>query len=265
MRIATWNVNSLKARLERVEDWLGAVQPDVVCLQETKLRDDAFPQLTFSGLGYDAVHVGEGGRNGVAILSRVGLDDVQSGFTVDPRDALNPDSDGEDARAVSATCDGVRVWSVYVPNGREPDHEQYHYKLGWLDRLRREMETLAPDAQPIAVCGDFNVSPEDRDVYDITKFADATHVTEAERGALQAVIDAGFTDVFRAQYPDAERVYTWWDYRQGMFHTHRGMRMDFVLASTPLASRATFALMDRNARKGKKPSDHAPVFADFDV
>jgi exodeoxyribonuclease-3 len=259
VRLATWNVNSLSARLERVESWIAECEPDVLCMQETKLSDDAFPALTFSALGYESIHHGQGRWNGVAILSRVGLDAPAVGFS--PDDVVLRD----EARIVSATCGGVRVACVYVPNGRSPDHEQYVFKLEWLAALRAHLGAACDPAHPIAVCGDFNIAPEDRDVYDPAKFVNSTHVTPAERGALGELVEWGLVDVFRRQH-DEDRLFSWWDYRAGDFHEHRGLRIDLVLASTPLADRAVWSLVDRNARKGKPtPSDHAPLVVEFDL
>ncbi len=252
VRLATWNVNSLNARLERVEGWLAECRPDVVCLQETKLADSAFPSMAFAGLGYEAVHHGEGRWNGVAILSRVGIDDVVAGFG-DGR------PDDPEARLLTATCGGVRVLSAYVPNGRALDHEHYQYKLAWLARLREHLDAVADPAGPVALCGDFNIAPTDLDVWDPAAVHGATHVSPPERAALGNLLDWGLVDVFRERFPDVERLYSWWDYRAGNFHKGFGMRIDLVLASAAFASRVEWALIDRNARKGKQPSDHAPV------
>ena len=256
MRIATWNVNSLKARMGRVEEWIGYAEPDVVCLQETKLADTAFPALAFSSLGYESAHVGAGQWNGVAILSRVGMDDVVPGFA----DGGSPDSDG---RLVWATCGGVRVGSVYVPNGREVGHEQYGVKLDFLGRLRASLDVGADPAGDVVVCGDFNIAPTDDDVWDPARFEGATHVSRAEREALDVITAWGLFDAFRLRQPEP-RLFSWWDYRAGMFHKHQGMRIDLVLASRSLADRTSFATIDRNARKGKLPSDHAPLFVQVD-
>ena len=259
MRLATWNVNSLTAeRLDRVLAWVDAAQPDVLCLQETKQTDDAFPALDFYGRGYASVHHGQGRWNGVAILSRVGLTDAVSGF------ADGGDPDGE-ARLVSATCGGVRVSSVYVPNGRSVDHEHFAYKLDWLARLRSHLEPTVGDGRPVAVCGDFNVAPADIDVWDPAAFVGSTHVTPEERAALTELEALGLHDAFRERYPGVGRLYSWWDYRAGAFAKHQGMRIDLVLLSSDLASRVGWALVDRNARKGRKPSDHAPLFVDVVV
>ena len=257
MRVATWNVNSLKARLPRVEEWLAQVQPDVLCMQETKLTDDAFPLMTFQALGYDAAHFGAGRWNGVAILSRVGLDDVRAGF-----------GDGEvedvEARLLWATCVGIRIGTVYVPNGRAVGHEQYDYKLRWLERLARTIEHERSPSDDLLVCGDFNIAPDDRDVYDPAMYVGATHVSEPERALLQRMLDWGLVDVFRRHY-DAGGLFSWWDYRAGNFHKGKGMRIDLMLMTEGLAHRTTAVLIDRNARKGKAPSDHAPVVADIDL
>jgi exodeoxyribonuclease-3 len=252
VRVATWNVNSLGARLDRVEAWLAEVEPDVLCMQETKLADTAFPAMAFSALGYESAHHGQGQWNGVAILSRVGLDDVVSGFA----DDADPDPD---ARLITATCGGVRVMSCYVPNGRALEHEHYQYKLGWLERLRGHLEITADASRPTAVCGDFNIAPQDIDVWDAAALVDATHVSKPERDALARLLDWGLTDVFRDRFPGTERLFSWWDYRAGNFHKGIGMRIDLVLGSPSLAERIEWALIDRNARKGKSPSDHAPV------
>ena len=256
MRIATWNVNSLKARQPRVEEWLEYARPDVLCLQETKLSDKSFPQLSFSALGYDSVHHGQGQWNGVAILSRVGIEDVTSGFgeLTDPYEG--------DARMLAATCGGVRVVSVYVPNGREVGTEFYDRKLLWLHGLRDWLAATADPSDPLAVLGDFNVAPEDRDVWSVKAFEGATHVTAPEREAVARLREWGMVDAFRAVYDD-DRLFTYWDYRRGDFHEHRGMRIDLALVTQPLARRISWAVVDRNARKGKQPSDHAPLLVDF--
>jgi exodeoxyribonuclease-3 len=256
MRIATWNVNSLKARLPRVEEWLGYAAPDVLCLQETKLADASFPSMAFAALGYESAHHGDGRWNGVAILSRVGVDDVVSGFA----EGVEADTD---TRVLTARCAGVSVTSVYVPNGRALDHEHYTYKLGWLRKLRRHLDVVASPGEDVAVCGDYNIAPDDRDVWDPAAFSDSTHVSVPEREALASLESWGLEDAFRCCYPDAG-LYTYWDYRAGDFHEHRGMRIDLVLASASLAARVRWALVDRNARKGKQPSDHAPLLVDVD-
>jgi exodeoxyribonuclease-3 len=255
MRIATWNVNSLKVRLGRVEEWLAYARPDVVCMQETKLADAAFPHLAFEALGYETVHHGEGRWNGVAIASRVGLDDLTYGFA----EGIDADTD---ARIVTARCGGIVCTSVYVPNGRSVGSDHYAYKLDWLARLRRHLPAVAGGG-PAAVCGDFNIAPEDRDVWDPKAFLGSTHVTDEERSALRSLVDDGMVDAFRRCWPDEDELYTYWDYRAGDFHQHRGMRIDLVLVSDALAERVRWAVVDRNARKGKQPSDHAPLIVDL--
>lgn len=256
MLVATWNVNSLKARLPRVEDWLAQTQPDIVCLQETKLSDKTFPALALSGLGYESVHNGQGQWNGVAILSRVGIEDPVFGFA----DGIEPDPD---ARLVSATCGGIRVHSIYVPNGREVDHEHYHYKLSWLGRLREHLDATCDAADDVIVAGDWNIIPTDLDVWDPAQFVGATHVTPKERAALAEVSDWGLVDTFRRRYEDIGGLFSYYDYTAGRFHKREGIRIDYLLATQSLAARSTLDLVDRNARKGTKPSDHAPVIAGY--
>jgi exodeoxyribonuclease-3 len=257
VRVATWNVNSLKARLPRVEEWLGYAAPDVLCLQETKLADAAFPYMAFSVLGYEAVHHGDGRWNGVAILSKVGIDDVVEGFAT----GVAADTD---TRLITARCGGISVTSVYVPNGRSLDDDHYRYKLDWLARLREHLSVVTDPSERVAVCGDYNIAPTDRDVWDIGAFRDSTHVSAPERDALAALEGWGLQDAFRNRYRD-DGLYTYWDYRSGDFHQHRGMRIDLILVSAPLAASVRWALVDRNARKGKLPSDHAPFFVDLDA
>ena len=257
VRVATWNVNSVKKRVPRLLPWLDEREPDVVCLQETKLTDDAFEELLGAELasrGYAVALHGEVQWNGVAILSRMGLDDVVVGVSG------APGFPHAEARAVAATCDGVRVHSVYVPNGREPDSEHYHYKLAWLAALREVVRAGPKDAM---VCGDMNIAPTDADVFDPDAYIGQTHVTPPERAALADLEALGLRDVVRDRWP-AERVFTYWDYRAGMFHQDLGMRIDLVLASSTVAGRVKAAWVDRQARKGTGPSDHAPVIVDLD-
>jgi exodeoxyribonuclease-3 len=257
VRVATWNVNSVKQRVPRLLPWLDQRQPDVVCLQETKLADEAFDLLLGDELasrGYEFARHGEGQWNGVAILSRTGLDDVVVGLD------HAPGFPRPEARAVSATCGGIRVHSVYVPNGRTPDSEHYRYKLAWLAALR---EALSAGLQDAVVCGDMNIAPADVDVFDPDAYAGHTHVTPPERGALARLQALGLHDVVRDRWP-TERVFTYWDYRAGMFHQDLGMRIDLVLATATVAMRVRAAWVDRQARKGTGPSDHAPVIVDLD-
>lgn len=257
MRIATWNVNSVKQRVPRLLPWLDERHPDVVCLQETKLADDAFAGLLGDELrnrGYAFAAHGQATWNGVAILSRVGLKDVVPGLEGAPG---FPDPE---ARAISAACAGVRVVSVYVPNGRVPGSEHYEYKLAWLASLR---DVVAQDPDGTVVCGDMNIAPTDDDVFDPEAYVGQTHVTAPERAALADLEAVGLHDVIRDRWPD-ERVFTYWDYRAGMFHQDLGMRIDLVLAGMPVAERVRAAWVDRKARKGSGPSDHAPVIVDLD-
>jgi exodeoxyribonuclease III len=257
VRIATWNVNSVKQRVPRLLPWLDERLPDVVCLQETKLADELFIDLLgeeLSRRGYEIAVHGEATWNGVAILSRVGLEDVVSGI-----DGA-PGFPGPESRAISATCGGVRVVSVYVPNGRVPGSEHYEYKLAWLAALRA---VVAEGPQSTIVCGDMNIAPTDDDVFDPDAYAGETHVTPAEREALAELQSLGLRDVVRDRWP-GERIFTYWDYRAGMFHQDLGMRIDLVLAGEPVAERVRAAWVDRQARKGSGPSDHAPVIVDLD-
>lgn len=262
MRVATWNVNSVGARLPRLLPWLEQVAPDVVALQETKTA--TFPVAEVAALGYEVAHNGDGRWNGAALLSRVGLTDVQLAFAGQPGYA-NADEDAllavpvVEARAVGATCGGLRIWSLYVPNGRSVEHPHFAYKLDWLAALRT---ALAPEvtAGPFIVTGDFNVAPADEDVWDVQDFVGSTHVTPEERAALAALRELGLRDVVpRALKNDIP--YTYWDYRAGMFHKNKGMRIDLVYANAGVT--VTDAYVDRDARKGTGPSDHAPVVVDL--
>jgi len=258
VRIATWNVNSIRQRVPRLLPWLDQRRPDVVCLQETKCADESFAELLGGELearGYAAATHGETTWNGVAILSRVGLEDVAPGL---------PDEPGfphPEARAISATCGGLRVVSVYVPNGRTPDSDHYRYKLAWLGALR-DLVARGEPASTI-VLGDINIAPADEDVFDPEAYVGQTHVTPPERQALAELQAVGLRDVVRERWPD-ERIFTYWDYRAGMFHQDLGMRIDLVLAGDAVADRVAAAWIDRQARKGKGPSDHAPVIVDLD-
>ena len=254
----TWNVNSVKQRMPRLLAWLDQRRPDVLCLQETKLSDEAFTDLLGAELaarGYEVAIAGQAQWNGVAILSRVGLADVTVGIPGAPG---FPDPE---ARAVTATCGGVRVSCLYVPNGRVPDSDHYHYKLAWLAALR---EMVAAGPAEAVVCGDMNIAPADADVFDPQAYVGQTHVTPPERAALAGLLELGLRDVVRERWP-AETVFTYWDYRAGMFHKNLGMRIDLVLASGPVADRVAAAWVDRHARKGTGPSDHAPVVVDLDT
>ncbi len=250
MKVVTWNVNSLTARYARVAEWITANSPDVVLLQETKMTDAKFPFADFAELGYESAHYGQGQWNGVAVLSRVGLEDVSRGFG----------DDDPEARLIGATCAGVRVYSCYVPNGRALDNDHYAYKLRWLASLA---DLLAERDLPTVVGGDFNVAPTDLDCYDPSAFVGATHVSAPERAALAAIEATGLVDITRRLHPD-ETIYSWWDYRNGAFHRGWGLRIDLLYLDESLAARARASYVDRNARKGEKPSDHAPVIVEID-
>ena len=254
MLLATWNVNSLTARMPRVLGWIDEHQPDILCLQETKQADPSFPTSAFADLGYETAHYGDGRWNGVALLSRVGLEDPARGF--------GSAEDENGCRIVAGTCAGIRVHSVYVPNGRSIDHEQYGFKLDWMRRLASYLDETCDPASDVAVCGDFNIAPDDRDVWDPAAFVGATHVSEPERQALAVLLDWGLEDVYRRHHADGG-VFSWWDYRAGDFHQGRGMRIDLVLLSRALSERSSEVSIDRNAQKGQKPSDHAPVMVEL--
>ncbi|GLW18058.1 exodeoxyribonuclease III [Streptomyces sp. NBRC 13847] len=259
MRIATWNVNSITARLPRLLAWLESSGTDVLCLQETKCTAEQFPREALRELGYEAAVHADGRWNGVALLSRVGLEDVVTGLPG------GPEYDGvQEPRAVSATCGAARVWSVYVPNGREVDHAHYAYKLGWFEALRTAVAEDAAGPRPFAVLGDYNVAPADEDVWDPAAFVGATHVTPAERAALAALREAGLSDVVPRPLK-YDHPYTYWDYRQLAFPKNRGMRIDLVYGNEPFAKAVSDAYVDREERKGKGASDHAPVVVDLDV
>jgi exodeoxyribonuclease-3 len=254
MRIATWNVNSVAARLPRLLDWLGSAAPDIVCLQETKTAE--FPIPDVAALGYETAAFGLGRWNGVALLSRVGLSDVVRGFPDEPG---YPDPE---ARAISATCGGLRVWSVYVPNGRTPEDGHYTYKLDWLRALRSALAADLAHHPELVVTGDFNIAPTDADVWDPALFVGATHVTPPERQALAELRGLGLTDVVPSPLK-GPNPFTYWDYRAGNFHQDKGMRIDLAYATPLVAGRVTRAYVDREARKGRGPSDHAPVVLDL--
>ena len=257
MRIATWNVNSIRSRVDRVEAWLARSEVDVLAIQETKAREDQFPHLPFEALGYEVAHIGLNQWNGVAIASRVGLAEITVGFPGMPRWGEPP---APEARAIGATCAGVRIWSVYVPNGRALDDPHMAYKLQWLDRLAAAGRAwLAEDPQAqIVIMGDWNVAPSDEDVWSMEFYADKSHVSPGERAGFRGVVDAGYADLVRPHAP-GPGVYTYWDYQQLRFPKKQGMRIDFALGSPALAARVAGAAIDREERKGKGASDHAPV------
>jgi exodeoxyribonuclease-3 len=253
MRIATWNVNSLKQRLPKVTDWLAASRVDVLLMQETKLADEAAPDMAFRMVGYELAHHGEGRWNGVGIASRVGIAEVQRGLGADP------DPDG--ARFVSAVCGGVRVASLYAPNGRQVGSEFWTAKLAWYARLRAWLDGRNPE-EALVIGGDFNVAPTDLDVWSPAAFVGATHVTVEERAAFGSLLEWGLVDAYRLHHPEGGR-FSWWDYRAGSFHKGEGMRIDHLLATRPLVPRLTSADIDREARKNPIPSDHAPVVVEL--
>ncbi len=251
MKVATWNVNSLTARWPRVDEWLRTRDVDIVLVQETKQTDAKFPFDALRDLGYDAAHYGQGQWNGVAIFSRVGLEDVTRGFG----------DDDPEARVIGARCGGLQVYSCYVPNGRALDDPHYQYKLSWLEKLRERL-AARPSDQRIVVGGDFNVAPTDLDVYDPEAFVGATHVSEPERGAIRALLATGLVDAARQHNPD-DPCYSWWDYRNGSFRRGWGLRIDLLLVDDVTAGRVIDVHVDREARKGEKPSDHAPVVVEL--
>jgi exodeoxyribonuclease-3 len=268
MRIATWNVNSLKARLEKVAWWLDRAEPDVLLMQETKLSDADVPTGEFVRRGYELAHHGEGRWNGVAIASRIGISDVISNFG-EPRAPSHTPESGDDeplaeARMISALCGGVRVTSIYAPNGRSVESPWYRAKLIWFERLARWFrETRQPD-EPNVLGGDFNVAPTDADVWDPQLCHGGTHVSAAERAAFFAFEQWGMDDAYRLHHPEPQR-YTWWDYRAGAFHKNLGMRIDHLLTTRPVTKRVIMSEIDREARKGKPtPSDHTPLVIDID-
>jgi exodeoxyribonuclease III len=269
MRIATWNVNSLRARLEKVTWWLERAKPDVLLMQETKLADNDTPRDVFQSAGYELAHHGEGRWNGVAIASRVGVREIVTNFGEPLRPATTPDvSDDEplaEARMLSAVCGGVRLVAVYAPNGRVVGSPFYQAKLTWFERLARWLQEAADPTQALVLGGDFNVAPDDVDVWDPKACHGGTHVSGPERQAFGRLREWGLTDAYRLHHAESGR-YTWWDYRAGNFHKNFGMRIDHLLVTAPVAKRTVWAEIDREARKGKPvPSDHAPLVIDLDA
>lgn len=257
MRIATWNVNSIRARVDRVTAWLERNDIDVLAMQETKCKDAQFPHLPFEAIGYEVAHTGLSQWNGVAVVSRVGITDVETSFPTQPGwgDPL-----ATEARALGATCAGLRVWSLYVPNGRTIEDPHYTYKLDWLAALRASAETWVASGTPTMLLGDWNIAPLDEDVWDPAFFEGSTHVTAPERDALRAVEATGFTELTRSYTPGE---YTYWDYTQLRFPKRQGMRIDLALGSPEVTTRVTSARIDREERKGKGASDHAPVVVEL--
>ncbi|MFN2474968.1 MAG: exodeoxyribonuclease III [Chthoniobacterales bacterium] len=254
MRIVTWNINSLRKRQERLLAWLAQTQPDIVCLQETKCTDEQFPADALRGAGYYAAFYGQKSYNGVAILSKLEPRDVRSALCDEEEDAQ--------ARVIAATIGEVRVYSVYAPNGQSVGSPAYEYKLKWYARLRRCLSGYEPAAAKLAVCGDFNVAPEDLDVHDPALWDGAIMCSDDERAAFRSLLDAGLDDTLRL-HAHEPGLFSWWDYRMLSFPKNRGLRIDGVLASGALAKTCVASGTDREMRKGKEPSDHAPVWADF--
>ena len=255
MKLATWNINSIRAREERLITWLGQEKPDVLCLQETKVEDAGFPAAALKKAGYEFAIYGQKSYNGVAIASTQPLTDVTRSFGDDVPD--------DEARVIAATTHGMRVVCVYVPNGQDLQSDRYPYKLAWYKRLRAYLERTSSPDQPLALCGDFNVTPDDRDVWSPEKWAGQIHVSQPERDALADMAGFGLTDVFRTHHGD-EKIYSWWDYRGVSFFKNQGLRIDMIYLTAPLTQRCSACVIDRNARKGQDASDHAPVIATID-
>lgn len=255
MRIATWNVNSIRVRIDQVCDWLAGADVDVLCMQELKAVDEEFPAARFADLGYASVSHGQPTYNGVAIVSRVGIDDPVPGFA----DGAEPDPQ---ARLLRATCGGVRVMSAYCPNGEALDSPKFAYKREWFERLRAALDTQEDPAGDFVVVGDFNITPDDRDVWDPERLRGTIHCSDEERDWLRHLQGWGLTDCLRKHHEEAG-IYSWWDYRMLAYQKRRGLRIDLVLASAPLAARCTACVVDKAPRKLPRPSDHAPVVADF--
>jgi len=253
MKLATWNVNSLKVRLPHLTDWLGKAQPDIVCLQELKLEDAKFPRAELETAGYQAACSGQKTYNGVAILARAGLSDVSAGM---------PGFADEQKRVIAATVGGVRAICVYCPNGQAVGSEKYDYKLRWFAALKEYLAGELARHPQLAVAGDFNVAPEDRDVHDPKAWEGQVHVSEPERAAWRALLDLGLQDAFRL-FEQPEKIYSWWDYRMMGFRRNAGLRIDQILVSAALARRCTACAVDKEPRKLERPSDHAPVIAGF--
>ncbi|MCK4412246.1 MAG: exodeoxyribonuclease III [Candidatus Eisenbacteria sp.] len=255
MKIATWNVNSVRARLPRLEAWLGHERPDLLCMQESKVTDELFPRETLEALGYRLDVFGQKTYNGVALAARKPVSDIVRGLPDDSPDA--------ERRLISATLEGIRIVNVYVPNGTALGTPRFTFKLEWFARLREMLAATASPDDPLLLCGDFNVAPEDRDVHDPEKWRGRLLFHPAEHAALRPLFEWGLIDAFRALHPEA-RQFTWWDYRAGAFHRGWGLRIDLMLMTPSLAARCREVRIDREARKGEKPSDHAPVIAEID-
>lgn len=256
MKIATWNINSISVRLTHVLDWVKTNSPDVLCLQETKCKDEKFPAAAFQELGYRAEVFGQATYNGVAILSRTEASEIQRGFLGDAEDAQR--------RLLAATINGVKVVNVYIPNGSEVGSDKYVFKLDWLAKLRKFLDESCDPGQPLVLCGDFNIAPEDRDVHDPKLWKGQILCSDAERAALQVIEDWGLVDVFRQHHED-DGIFSWWDYRGGAFPKNHGLRIDHLWATEPLADQCVAVWIDKVLRAMERPSDHAPVVAEFDL
>lgn len=256
MKLATWNVNSVRARLPRVLSWLQKNNPDVLCIQETKVEDALFPAADFKNIGYECSIFGQKTYNGVAVLSKSPCSDAQRGFPGDSADAQK--------RALAVTYNGVRIVNVYVPNGDSVESEKFPYKLDWLQKLESFLKLEMQKKTPLLVCGDFNIAPEDRDVHDPERWRGKVLFHPKEHEALSKIVSLGFTDAFRTK-EQAGEFFTWWDYRMGAFHRGWGLRIDFILINRPLVSKLKTVVIDREERKGQQPSDHAPVVAEFEL
>ena len=258
MKIASWNVNSIRTRLDQLGAWLSRVAPDVACLQETKVEDERFPVDAIGEAGYKAIFTGQKTYNGVAILTKFGL------TAEDPKMNLDGDDAESARRAIACTVDGVRIVCVYVPNGQAVGSPAFAYKLEWYRRLKAELAAAARSGSRLLVCGDFNVAPEPIDVYDPSKWEGHVLFSLDERAALRDLMELGLVDLVREK-SSSPGIYTWWDYRMGQFRRNQGLRIDHALATRSLADRCTSALVDRRPRELDKPSDHAPVIVEFDI
>jgi exodeoxyribonuclease-3 len=256
MKIATWNVNSINIRLEQILDWLETHQPDALCLQETKCTDDKFPVDVFLQAGYHSAFVGQKSYNGVAILSPAEISDVQLNFPGDDADAPK--------RLIAATVKGVRIVNTYIPNGTELWTDKFTFKLDWLQRLRRFFDETCDKNADVLLCGDFNVAPDERDVWDVAFWEGKLHFTKPERAAIHHVKQWGFVDVFRQMNGD-EKLFSWWNYREGSFFKNQGLRIDHIWTSRSLAEKCTACWIDRKPRGAERPSDHTPVVAEFEI
>lgn len=256
MKIATWNINSISVRLPHVLEWLKTNKPDVLCLQETKSKDEKFPAAAFHELGYRAEIFGQATYNGVATLSRAEVGEIQRGFLGDAEDAQR--------RLLAATINGVKIVNVYIPNGSEVGSDKYRFKLDWLAKLRKFLDEQCDPQQPLVLCGDFNIAPEDRDVHDPKLWAGQILCSDAERAALQVIENWGLIDVFRQHHED-DGIFSWWDYRGGGFPKNHGLRIDHLWATESLAEQCVAVWIDKAPRAMERPSDHAPVVAEFDL